>query len=227
MAGIFITGTDTGVGKTVIGAGIAAILKGRNINVGVYKPVETGSGSDALFLQKAAGVTDTLDEIRKYFFSIPVSPHLAARLNNTTIDIPLLVNGYNTLAARHQFVIVEGAGGIAVPLSDKFLTVELISQLKLPVLIITRPHLGTINHTLLTIKCAEAYGLNVKGFIVNYSTQIEIGLSEKTNPQEIEKISGVKCLGTVPYLGYISPRIPDLELLKKNLSAVVNVDALL
>ncbi|MCX7703824.1 MAG: dethiobiotin synthase [Planctomycetota bacterium] len=227
MAGIFVTGTDTGVGKTVLSAALAAILQSRGVNVGVYKPVETGGGSDALFLQKASGVTDSIEEIRRYYFSLPVSPHLAAKMNNTSIDIPLLVSGYNNLAGRHQFMIVEGAGGIMTPLTEKFLTVELITQLKLPVLVVTRPHLGTINHTLLTVRCAQAYGLTVKGFIVNYATQIEVGLAERTNPQEIERVSGVRCLGVVPYLGYISPRIPDMESLKKNVSSAVDVDGIM
>jgi len=227
MAGIFITGTDTGVGKTVIAAAIAALIKERGVDVGVYKPVETGSGTDALFLQKAAGVDEPLEEIRKYFFPIPVSPHLAARMNDTEIDIQKLMDGYESLAGRHQFVVVEGAGGLTAPLTDKFLFVELIAQLKLPLLIVSKPHLGTINHTLLTIKCAQAYGIHIKGFVVNYYAQIETGVAEKTNPEEIERISGIKCLGVVPYLGYISPRIPDMEKLKKGVGDVLDVEALL
>lgn len=222
MSGIFITGTDTSVGKTLIGATIAYTLHQQGKKVGVFKPVETGSGNDAHFLRTAAGLDQIpLDHIRLYNYPIPVSPALAARLTKQPIDIQRIVEHFNNLKNQYDYLIVEGAGGLLAPLTDDLLMADLMKLLKLPILVVARPHLGTINHTLLTITCAEKiYNLNVVGFVINYPAKIQEGPAEKTNPQEIERISQKPCLGVVPYLGYVSSRVVNTEPLKQAASHI-------
>jgi len=217
MPGIFVTGTDTGVGKTLIGAAVAFALRQKGRKVGVFKPVETGAGMDANFLKIAAGLTQVpLETVRLYHFPMPVSPCLAARLANQPIDIRRIVDHFNNLKNEYDFLVVEGAGGLLAPLTDDLLMADLIKLLNLPLVVVARPTLGTINHTLLTITCAEKiYNLTVIGFIVNYPARIQEGPAEKTNAQEIERVSQKPCLGVVPYLGYISSRIVNEQQLKQ------------
>ncbi len=210
--GIFITGTDTGVGKTHVAAAIARMLKKCGIDVGVMKPAETGcrirSGflvpSDALRLMKAAGVRDRLDLVNPYRFSRPLAPSVAAVLQGKRISPQKVIKAYGELSRRHDFVIVEGAGGIMVPLRDRYSFLDLAADLGLPVLVIARPNLGTINHTLLTIAALQQRQLNVCGVIMNDATDRKAGMAEQTSPGVIERISGVRILGVVGYESGIS-----------------------
>jgi dethiobiotin synthetase len=205
--GIFITGTDTGVGKTYVAAGIAAVLRSHGVNVGVMKPAETGcrmrSGAlipaDAIRLAKAAGAHDSLPLINPYRFRKPLAPSVAAELEGKNIRVSRLMHVYRTLLRRHDFMIIEGAGGIMVPLSHSYLYLDLATALGLPVLIVARPGLGTINHTLLTISALRERGLSIAGIVINYSDNRRPGLAEKTSPRVIEKISRVPVLGIVQY----------------------------
>ena len=205
--GIFITGTDTGVGKTYVARGIAAALRAQGVNVGVMKPAESGCAeragklipADALALMKAAGVKDPLSLVNPYRFRKPLAPSVAAELERKHIDAGKIINAFRALSRRHDFMIVEGAGGIMVPLTKEYLYLELAQELKLPVLIVARPGLGTINHTLLTIEALKGRGLKIAGIAINYAQDCKQGIAEKTNPAVIEKISGVKILGIMQY----------------------------
>lgn len=207
LKGIFITGTDTGVGKTYVAAGIAAALRSRGIDVGVMKPAETGCRvragklvpSDALNLMKAAESHDALSLVNPYRFRNPLAPLTAAELEGKKITEDKILSAYYTLSRRHEFMIVEGAGGIMVPLTEKYLYLDLAAALGLPVLIIARPGLGTINHTLLTISVLQERGITISGIVVNHAEKWKPGLAEKTGPAFIEKFSGVKILGVVPH----------------------------
>jgi dethiobiotin synthetase len=205
--GIFITGTDTGIGKTYVAAGIAAALRRRDIDVGVMKPAETGcvrqSGRmvprDALRLMKAAGVRDKLDLVNPYRFQKPLAPSVAAALEGKKIKLDLIIKSYQVLSARHDFMIVEGAGGIMVPLSGHATYLDLVKALDIPVVVVARPGLGTINHTLLTVSTLRARKLNVAGIVINHTNSRKAGLSERTSPATIENMSGVKIIGIIPY----------------------------
>jgi dethiobiotin synthetase len=205
--GIFITGTDTGVGKTYVAAGIAAALRSQGVNVGVMKPAETGcrmrSGAlipaDAIRLGKAAGVHDSLPLINPYRFRKPLAPSVAAELEGKKIQVGRIMNAYRTLLRRHDFMIIEGAGGIMVPLSGDYLYLDLARAIGLPVAVVARPGLGTINHTLLTISILRERGLSIAGMVINYSDGRRPGLAEKTSPRVLEKISRVPVLGIVQY----------------------------
>jgi len=205
--GIFITGTDTGVGKTYVAVNIAAALKRRGIDAGVMKPVETGCRvragrlvpRDTLRLIKTAGVCDSISLVNPYRFHNPVAPFVAAGLENKKIEPVKIISTYQKLSKRHNFMIVEGAGGIMVPLSRTYLYLDLAEDVGLPVMIVARPGLGTINHTLLTIAALRAREIPIAGVVVNYTESRKPGLAEKTNPEVIEKISGVKVLGIIPF----------------------------
>lgn len=202
--GIFITATDTEVGKTVIASFLAVALKRRNIDVGVMKPVASGSYNDAKILKKAAGVKDRLEIINPVYLKKPLAPISAARMEKKKVDVNKIFKAYNLLTKKYDFLIVEGIGGILVPIKADFLVIDLIKKLNLPILIIARPNLGTINHTLLTIKVARDYGLKVKGIIINHiqkpSSLGRNWLAEQTGPKIIKELSGVPILGVIPYL---------------------------
>jgi dethiobiotin synthetase len=206
-SGIFITGTDTGVGKTYIATVIVRELKKRGINVGVMKPAETGCRcrfgvpvpADAVQLRKAAGVRDSLELVNPYRFSKPLAPSAAADMEGRSISPHSLIKAYTTLARRHEFMIVEGAGGIMVPLNDGYSFLDLAADLELPVLIIARPNLGTINHTLLTVAALRQRNLRALGVIINDARGGKNGLAEKTAPAVIQKNGAIPILACIPH----------------------------
>jgi dethiobiotin synthetase len=205
--GIFITGTDTGVGKTYVAAGIAAELRRRGVNVGVMKPAETGCRTqkgklvprDALRLMEAAGVRDALALVNPYPFKNPLAPSVAAGLEKKKIDPDRIGTAYRTLSRRHEFMIVEGAGGIMVPLWRGYTFLDLAQALQLPVVIVARPGLGTINHSLLTIAALKERGLEISGIVFNHAREKKDGLAEATSPGVVGNISGVPIWGILAY----------------------------
>lgn len=199
MKGVFITGTDTGVGKTVVAAGIAASLKARGIRVGVLKPVATGGREDAELLRRASGSEDDPAMINPVFLRHALAPSVAAELEGIEVDVGRIGRTAQTLSERHDLLVVEGVGGLLVPIRDGFFVADLALTLELPLLIVARRRLGAINHTLMTIECAKARGIAVAGVVYNDMTWTEKGTSEQTNPEVIERLSDVPCLGIVPF----------------------------
>ncbi len=197
--GIFITGTDTEIGKTAIAAGLAACFKKRGYSFGVMKPVAAGSRADAHILKQASGVDDSLDDINPIYLQHPLSPNIAAELENRHIDLQILLNTHDKLFAKYRAMLIEGAGGLLVPLTDNLLMADLAAQLHYPLLIVARAALGTINHTLLTIEAARTRHLSILGVIYNASDPSQIGLSAQASPDVITRISGVPSLGIVPH----------------------------
>ncbi len=204
MPGIFITGTDTGVGKTTVAAGLAGALKHRGYSVGVMKPVQSGAAlrngkpysQDAEFMNKAARSRDEEELICPVLLQEALAPGVAAKREGKTVDLDLIKNAYLELERRHDFVIVEGAGGIAVPVKDKFLISDLITLLGIPAIIVARAGLGTINHTFLTIEHAKKSGIPIIGVILN---NYRGGIAEETNPKIIEELTGIRILGIIPH----------------------------
>ncbi len=203
MTGIFITGTDTGVGKTAVTAGLAGALKYKGYNVGVMKPVQSGAGSrngrlfsqDAEFLVKASGCIDEEELICPVLLREALAPEVAAKMEGKIVDINKIVSAYRELGKRHDLMLVEGAGGIAVPLKDRFLISDLIKLLDIPAIIVARAGLGTINHTFLTIEYARKSGIEIIGVIINNYMG---GIAEETNPGVIEELTGVPVIGIIP-----------------------------
>jgi dethiobiotin synthetase len=207
MKAFFITGTDTGVGKTVIAGAIAAALARAGLSVGVMKPCESGCGekggklvpADALFLRAMAGCDDGLDEVCPYRLRAPLAPGVAAKMEGIVIDPARIQKLFAAACSRHDVVLVEGAGGLLAPVTDRLLTIDLVKLLELPLIIVGRLCLGAINHALLTVREAERSGVPVAGIILNQTVQ-EHGLAEQTNPEVIRRFTGAPLLGIMPFV---------------------------
>ncbi|MDE2222164.1 MAG: dethiobiotin synthase [Candidatus Omnitrophica bacterium] len=195
----FITATDTGVGKTITTLVLGLWLRRRGCKVGVMKPVQC-AGSDARFLKMALGLDDDLRVINPYYAPEPLSPHLAFRRAGMKFEKQRVQDCFKKLCARYETVLVEGAGGLMVPITETYTNADLIADLKAQVIIVSRLGLGTINHTLLTINELKRRRLKILGLVFCQTKPSKKGVPESTNPQEIARLSGVKVLGIVPYL---------------------------
>lgn len=209
MSGLFITATDTDVGKTVITGAIAAAFKARGLNVGVMKPLASGAvadssgklvAEDATFLMRAAGIGESERELVNPLCLAPaLTPAVAANVSGVEIDMPGIFKVYQVLVDRYDPLLVEGVGGITAPLWQDYLLVDLMVELALPVIVVTRPNLGTINHTVLTVDYARRRGLQVVGIIINGWNEGEVGILERSNEEYIARLTGVPILGKFPY----------------------------
>jgi dethiobiotin synthetase len=207
IPGVFITGTDTGVGKTFIAAKLIRSLVKNGIRAVPLKPIETGcpvkddklNSVDAIELKKAAQVDVPLELVNPYTFQYPLAPSVACELEGRRIEIEKIKDVFYTLSRQFDFVVVEGAGGLMVPIVGAYFFADLAYDMALPLIVITRPGLGTINHTLLTVQAARSWGLNLFGIVINYSEPATNSLAEKTNPTVIDLLSGVPILGIVPF----------------------------
>lgn len=189
---LFITATDTGVGKTTVSAGLVKALKEMGVNVGYFKPIETGVEdipSDVKLLTDITG--QPIEEAVIYTFKNPLAPYPASKIENREIDIDKIIEHYNYLKDKYKFLIVEGAGGVYVPIVKGYTYVDLIKNFDIPVLLVARAKLGTINHTLLTVRALE--GVDIVGIVINGFSGDDI--SENTNPEIIEEFSGLKVVG--------------------------------
>ena len=196
---VFISGTDTGVGKTTATYVLGTLLKSRGLDIGVMKPVQCG-GEDAQFLKQSLQVKDPLDEINPYRAKEPVSPHIAFKREKITVDPNQIINTCQKLKKKHDLLLIEGAGGLLAPIQDHYSVADLIRDLEIELIIVARLGLGTINHTLLTINQARDMGITVKGIIFNEDKKGKAGVPEKTNPQTVGRLGQVPVLGIIPYL---------------------------
>jgi dethiobiotin synthetase len=200
---IFITGTDTGVGKTIVTAALARHFRAKGLNVGVMKPIETGVedpmmiGPDAALLRWAAQVEDDNDRLSPYRFKLAASPHQAATEAKVDIDLKTIIDAFNTLRQGKDVMLVEGAGGLMVPIRGGYLMADLAGQLDLPLLVVTRPGLGTINHTLLTTFSARAMDLPISGLIINRMPQSPDRV-ESEAPHLLSALASADLLGVLP-----------------------------
>ena len=197
-AGLFIVGTDTGVGKTFVAARIAADLARRKVKVGVYKPAASGClrqgrrliSTDAIALWEAAGKPGEIDRVCPQRFAAPLSPHLAAREEQRQLDSHLLRRGLDYWRKRSQIVIVEGAGGLMSPLGETEYVADLAKAFGFPLIVVAPNKIGTINQTLQTLIAAETYGggLKVAGIVLNdiYPPGQVADPSVVSNPLELE-----------------------------------------
>lgn len=211
--GFLVTGTDTGVGKTVVTAGLAGVFCRHGLDAVAIKPVHSGARledgelvpEDALFYRLATGLTYPLEQLNLYRFAPAVSPHLAAELSGQKVDPRRVVDFCQQALLRHQVTLIEGAGGLCVPLSGPHFTVaDLARDLSLPLIVVARIGLGTINHTVLTVAYARNIGLRVAGIIFNSLRPGEAGPVERDNPGVIAEMTGVPVLGILPYLPGVS-----------------------
>jgi len=258
MNGLFITGTDTDIGKTALSALLLAELRRRGTNAAPMKPAQTGclkldakrgwrndsndqrerqtgnlklekkresefqvssfkspvspalSVPDLDYSLSMAGMEvdpETYKNMAPYTFEPACSPHLAAEMAGTEIDISEIMIAARTLAKQYEFIIAEGAGGIMVPLNRREMMLDLMQALRFPVVVAARPGLGTINHTLLSIRALRSDGLDIAGVVFVASTPAEPGLIEEDNRTTIEQFGKVPILGTIPYC----PQLADFQ----------------
>lgn len=218
MSILFVTGTDTGVGKTFVACALATALRRQGRRVGVMKPVETGVESepeDALRLRQAAGDETPLDEVCPYRLRAPLAPAMAARLEGMTIDVDHLVRLAERRATAADVLLIEGAGGLLVPIVDRVTYLDLAARLGAPLLIVAANRLGTINHCALTARVARDAGLTVRGFVLSQPTPTT-DVSASSNAEVIAALTGLECLGVLPYCASIEVaahalRVPRLD----------------
>jgi dethiobiotin synthetase len=196
VRGLFVTGTGTGVGKTIVSAALLAAMRDTGQQVRAYKPVVTGLGEspgawppDHELLALAAGMNP--EEVAPLRFGPAVSPHLAGSLVNEPIDAVTMIERARATASASKILVVEGVGGLLVPLTDDFTVRDLAVELALPLLIAASPGLGTINHTLLTIEAARAVGLSVAGVVLT-PWPSEPSQMEQSNRATIKRLGGVE-----------------------------------
>jgi dethiobiotin synthetase len=208
MHGIFITGTNTGVGKTLVAAGLASILRKRKIDVGVMKPFATSNrvfskkyrSEDTAILAKASGVNDPDCDINPFFYSVAASPLVASELKQgAPVNINRAAQQLKKLGRKYDFLIAEGIGGILVPLTEKETVAAFVKQVNLPVIIVSTPQLGTLNHTLLTVLACKKYGLKIRGIILNKIPEKPNMVEQKTS-KVIERFTHLKVLAVIPSL---------------------------
>lgn len=225
--GVFIVGTDTDVGKTIVTAGLVHALRKSGINACCFKAVLSGgikeSGSlipgDVKLVKEVCNIDEEYEVMNPYCFETPVSPHLAARLENVQIDREKILDTYRKLSEKYEFVVAEGAGGLIVPIIDRnYFVYDLIKDLNLPVIIVARAGVGTINHTTLTVKFAQSIGLDIKGIIINRSTD-EIHV--KDNIDTIKKLTNKEIIAVIDDLNDYEKN--DFEELKAEFQKKIDI----
>ena len=232
--GFFVTGTDTGVGKTII---TAALIKAAHIlgfKACGMKPIETGCKraenrrqqtanregnnslipSDGTFLREITGTGESIDLITPIRFENPLAPLPASEIEDKPIDLDKIKTAYKELSSRYDIIIVEGIGGLLVPILRDYFVVDLARDFGLPIIVVSKPGLGTINHTMLTVNYAIKEGFDVAGIIINYIRPPENTLAENTNPEIIRRLSPVPVIGIFPYLKDLESRTIERGVVK-------------
>lgn len=223
--GFFVTGTDTGVGKTVVAAGLIKAVWMFGLRPCAMKPIETGCRrqgdvlipQDGVFLKNIARMEEQINHIAPYRLSAPLAPMLAAEMEGVDIEPEDIMKEFVELAGRYDAAVVEGVGGLLVPIRRDYCVLDMAKDMGLPLVVVSRPSLGTINHTLLTVDRALRDGLTVAGVIINFSRPPEGSLAEESNTYALRTLCPVPLIGVMPYL-------PDLsdEALEK--AVVKNLD---
>ena len=215
--GIFITGTDTGVGKTLVACGLAALLRDSGYRVGVMKPAETGCEErdgkpfppDAYLLKEVSGCSEPVEKICPYRLRDPLTPSMAAEREGVKIDISLLEKHYNEISSAYDITLVEGAGGLLAPILPHYTYADLAKLLKLPLLVVAVNRLGVINHLLLTLEHASCRGLRVLGYVFN-RLDAQPSLAADTNREALLSLTAVPYLGEIPYIEDLEAKRPSL-----------------
>ena len=213
MQGLFVTGTDTGVGKTAVAAGLTRMLRRAGVDAMTFKPVQTGSDSvpknsplqapDVRFCLAAAELTPTEQElplICPYRYKPACSPHLAGRLAGEYPDVERIADCAQALLENRDALIIEGAGGVMAPLNEEQTMLDLMARLGAPVLLVARGSLGTINHTLLSLAALNSAGVEVIGVVFNDPTAIEANFIRRDNPAAVAQFAKIDILGDIPHI---------------------------
>ncbi|MGH7216496.1 MAG: dethiobiotin synthase [Nitrospiraceae bacterium] len=206
--GIFITATDTGAGKTIVASALVTRLTQRGIDVGVMKPIETGvsratkARSDGVRLRRAAGNQDSLAEVCPYVFRLPVAPLSAARVEKTTVQIATIMRAFRTLSQKHAFMMVEGVGGVQVPITQQLTVLDIIYRMKLSAVVVGRSGLGGINHVLLTLHSLRRRKIPIVALVLNQCRPVRTKIAraqEQSTVSLLKMLAGVPVIGPLPY----------------------------
>lgn len=220
MKSLFITGTDTDVGKTYVTAGLAVAIRKINVDVGVMKPFAAGTAQkegfkseDVEILSRAAQTSDPESLMNPQFFPIAASPYTAWKNLKTKPRINLILDSFRKLSKSHDMLLVEGMGGIMTPILNDYYVINLIKEMKIPAVIVTRSKVGTINHTIMTCKMCEKYKIPIKGIIIN---NFDDGYAENDLKRDLRNLTGIRVLGSIPFIDDLSDSSLH-RIFKKNL----------
>ena len=204
MKSLFITGTDTDVGKTYITAGLAITLRKMGIDVGVMKPFAAGikqkkgfKSEDVEILSNAAQINDPETLLNPQFFPISASPYTAWKKLKIKPKIPLILSSFKKLSQNHELMLVEGMGGTMTPILKDYYVANLINDMRIPTVIVTRSKVGTVNHTLMTVMLCQKYKIPIKGIIIN---NFDDGYPINQLKKDLENLTGIKVLGSIPFI---------------------------
>lgn len=227
MKSLFITGTDTDVGKTYVTAGLAVTLRKMEVDVGIMKPFAAGTpqkkgfkSEDVEILSQAAQVTDSENLMNPQFFKMAASPYTASKSLKVKINLDKVLSNFKKLSKLHSMLLVEGMGGIMTPILKNYFVANLIKEMRLPAVIVARSKVGTISHTLMTCKICEKYKIPIKGIIINnFDTG---GYPIKTLTRDLIDLTGVPILGTIPFIKNLGD-----DSLYRNFKKNIDIDYLL
>ena len=223
MKSLFIAGTDTGVGKTIIAGALASALKIKGLRVGVMKPISCGSREDAEFLMACAGVKEPLDLANPIFLRHPISPNVASAMEKKKIDLMKITRALAIFKKRYECLVIEGCGGLLVPVTplfawpasagrskgsrqasggvtDQFFVIDLIPLMKAETILVSRSGLGAINHSLLSLEALKRRKIKPLGIIFNRLNGGPFSIPEQTNSRVISQIAKIPSLGVFPYM---------------------------
>jgi dethiobiotin synthetase len=219
----FITGTDTGVGKTSITAGLAGSMRKIGIDVGVMKPIATGypnktgfKSSDVTKLVEAASVKDPENLINPVFLPLSTSPYDATKLLELSVDMPLIFEQFKKLLSLHEILLVEGIGGIMTPITKNFFVADMIKGMGIETIIVTRATIGTLNHTVMTCKMCKDYGIKIRGLVINNFDEKGTP-AEKNAPVTLYELTNSPILGTIPFIRDLNNLEKIVECVAKNI----------
>ena len=220
MTSLFITGTDTDVGKTYITAGLAIALRKMGMDVGVMKPFAAGikqkkgfKSEDVEILSNAAQINDPETLLNPQFFPISASPYTAWKKLKIKPKIPLILSSFKKLSHNHKMLLVEGMGGTMTPILKDYFVANLIKDMKIPAVIVTRSKVGTVNHTLMTVMLCQKYKIPIKGIIIN---NFDDGYPINQLKKDLESLTGIKVLGSIPFIKNMSDK-SLYRIFKKNI----------
>jgi dethiobiotin synthetase len=210
--GLFITGTDTGVGKTIVASAIVRVLKARGVGVAVMKPIESGCRregevlipADGVMLKEMAENDITLQEVTPFRFENPLAPLIASEIEGTEVNETIIYDTFKELQERYDYIVVEGVGGLMVPVKENLMLVDIVRDLGLPLLIVASNRLGVINHTILTVEAAKSRGIEIIGVVLNTTNPLSDDISLETNPLVLRRVLEVPLVGVFPFVKSIS-----------------------
>lgn len=208
MKSLFITGTDTDVGKTYVTAGLTVTLRKMGIDVGVMKPFAAGTAQkkgfkseDVEILSNAAQVNDPENLVNPQFFKIAASPYTAWKKLKIKPKVSTVLSSFKKLSKLHDTILVEGMGGVMTPILKNYFITDLIKEMKIPTIIVTRTKVGTVNHTIMTVKMCQKYKIPIHGIIIN---NFDNGYPVKQLTSDLENITGINVLGSIPFIKDLS-----------------------